>query len=73
MKKEFLKYCSDNKFEQNNEQIKALNLILNFYDRNSLKNEFLKFFGKNKKKIGFYLYGPVGVGKTMLLNFFLII
>ena len=31
---------------------------------------FFKFFSKQKTKKGFYLYGGVGVGKTMILNFF---
>ena len=29
-----------------------------------------KLLGKKQSKLGFYLYGDVGVGKTMLLNFF---
>ena len=70
MKKDFLEYCSNNKFQQNKEQIRTLDLILNFYKQTSVsKNKFLNFFYK-KKKLGFYLHGDVGVGKTMLLNFF---
>ena len=71
MKNQFLKYCSNNKFQQNKEQIKTLDLIISLYNQsNFLKNIFLKFFNKSDKKIGFYLHGGVGVGKTMLLNFF---
>ena len=71
MKKIFLKYCSINKFQQNDKQIKTLDLIINFYKKNSvLKNNFLNLFSKSDKKLGFYLYGDVGVGKTMLINFF---
>ena len=33
------------------------------------KNTFLSNFLKNKNKLCFYLYGNVGVGKTMILNF----
>ena len=33
------------------------------------KNTFLSNFFKNKNKLCFYLYGNVGVGKTMILNF----
>ena len=33
------------------------------------KNTFFSNFLKNKNKLCFYLYGNVGVGKTMILNF----
>jgi cell division protein ZapE len=71
LKKQFLKYCSDNKFQQNDEQIKALDLLVDFNQNNFSSNTLFNFFFKTKKKLGFYLYGDVGVGKTMLLNFFL--
>ena len=71
MKNKFLKYCHINKFQQNEEQIKTLGLITSFYKQNSFFNFFFfNFFGKADKKLGFYLHGNVGVGKTMLLNFF---
>jgi cell division protein ZapE len=71
VKYKFLEYCSNNNFQQNKKQIKALDLIVNFYKQTNVsKNKFFIFFSKSKKKLGFYLYGDVGVGKTMLLNFF---
>ena len=71
MKKDFLEYCFNNKFEQNKEQIKALDLISVFYKKSLVpKTNFLKFFVKKNKKLGFYLHGDVGVGKSMLLDFF---
>ena len=71
MKNEFLKYCSNNEFQQNEEQIKTLDLVISFYKQSSTSNnKFFKFFTKTDKKLGFYLQGDVGVGKTMLLNFF---
>jgi cell division protein ZapE len=71
LKNRFLEYCTSNKFHQNEGQIKTLNLIIAFYNQGSfLKYFFFKFFNKSKKKLGFYLHGSVGVGKTMLLNFF---
>ncbi len=71
MKNKFLEHCSNNGYQKNNEQIKSLNLIISFYKQSGiLKNKFLNFFTKKNKKLGFYLYGDVGVGKTMLLNFF---
>ena len=49
----------------------TLELVINFYKQNNiLTNKFFNFFTKIEKKIGFYLHGGVGVGKTMLLNFF---
>ena len=71
MKNKFLEYCSNNGFQQNNEQIKSLDLIISFYKQSGiLQSKFLNFFTKKNKKLGFYLHGDVGVGKTMLLNFF---
>ena len=71
MKNKFLEYCSNNKYQQNNEQTKVFDLLIKFYNQsNSPKNKFLNFFSKINNKLGFYLHGDVGVGKTMLLNFF---
>ena len=71
MKNKFLEYCRINKFQQNKEQIKTLDLITDFYKQNScFKNKFFNFFSNTDKKLGFYLHGDVGVGKTMLLDFF---
>ena len=71
MKNVFLEYCSNNKFQQNKEQINTLDLIINFYEQSGVqKNKFFKLFGNKDNKLGFYLSGDVGVGKTMLLNFF---
>ena len=70
MKKKFLKFCLDHKFQQNEKQLKALDSLVNFYKNDGfLKKIFSKFY-KSEKKLGFYLQGGVGVGKTMLLNFF---
>ena len=71
MKNKFLEYCSRNKFQQNDQQIVALDLVVNFYKQNNiLSNKFFNFFIKTEKKLGFYLHGGVGVGKTMIFNFF---
>jgi cell division protein ZapE len=67
----FLKFCSEKKFQKNKEQIKTLDLLVKFYkDESFLMKTFSKIFLKSKKNLGFYLQGGVGVGKTMLLNFF---
>ena len=70
MKKQFLQYCIDKKFQQNDEQVKTLELLINFNKITSYKNILLKLFYKSDQKLGFYLHGDVGVGKTMLLDFF---
>ena len=67
----FLKFCSEQKFQKNKEQIKTLDLLIKFYKNESFLNKILsKFLFKPKNILGFYLHGSVGVGKTMLLNFF---
>ena len=69
-KSNFLKYCSVNKLKINNNQIEVIGLLKIFYDNCFKKYFFLRFFKKKSKILGFYLSGDVGVGKTMLLNFF---
>ena len=70
LKNNFLKYCSANKLKINNCQIEVIDLLKIFYNNCFKKYFFLGFFKKESKKLGFYLSGDVGVGKTMLLNFF---
>ena len=71
LKTSFLKYCSDNGLKKNINQLATIDLLnKNFKKNNNFKNLFLNFFGKKNKKLGFYLHGDVGVGKTMILNFF---
>ena len=66
----FLDYCKTNSFEVNQAQLDVINQLSQFKD-NYINTSLLKFFSKQKeKKLGIYLYGDVGVGKTMLLNFF---
>ncbi len=62
----FKVFCEQNKFEVNSQQIKIINLLDSFFKDE--KKIFSRFF-KKKEKLCFYLYGKVGVGKTMLLNF----
>ena len=61
----FNEFCKKNKFEINKKQIEILNILEKFiFPRNTLLNFF------SKKNYGcFYLYGNVGVGKTMIANF----
>ena len=71
LKKKFLTYCKDNHFQQNSKQLETLDLLQDFYSGDGEnKNIISKIFKKDKKKLGFYLFGDVGVGKTMLLDFY---
>ena len=62
----FKEFCKQNKFEINSQQKEIINLLEKFLNH---KETFLSSFFQKKEKFCFYLYGNVGVGKTMLLNF----
>ena len=48
-----------------------MELLIDFYSNNLIsKNIFSKFLNKKSEKLGFYLFGDVGVGKTMILDFY---
>ncbi len=66
----FLNHCKDNQYEINQNQLVIISNLSKFYSKNNQKNFFKKILKKKNKKIGFYLSGGVGVGKTMILNFF---
>ena len=70
LNKIFLQHCEDNKYEINQNQIEIINNLKDFYDDNFNQSLLIKFFKKKDIKLGFYLVGDVGVGKTMILNFF---
>ena len=62
----FKKFCKENSFEINKQQLNIINQLDRFLNpRVSLLNHLFS----SKKKLCFYLQGNVGVGKTMLLNF----
>ena len=63
----FLEFCKKNKFEINNEQVEIINLLNRFINP---KKKLFNFLSAPKEKLCFYLHGKVGVGKTMLLDFF---
>ncbi len=67
--KEFISYCENQNLEVNPNQIKVIKKLEDYYNSN-YKSFFSKLFSKKKSKKGFYLYGGVGVGKTMILKFF---
>jgi len=70
LKKLFLDYCKTKKLEINSNQLITIEAISKFYLNNFNYNFFANFFKKKKNIPGFYLQGDVGVGKTMILNFF---
>ena len=70
LNKKFLNFCKKNNFEINNGQLNLIEELNSFYNINFRKSFLAKFFSKKKSKPGFYLQGDVGVGKTMILNFF---
>ena len=62
----FKEFCEINNFEVNAQQVKIINSLEKFLFNNET---ILSRFIKKKEKLCFYLYGKVGVGKTMLLNY----
>jgi len=70
LNKLFIKHCEKNKYEINQNQLDIIKDLKDFYN-DSFDQTFLnKIFKKKNSKLGFYLVGDVGVGKTMILNFF---
>ena len=69
LEKKFIFYCNSENLEINQYQLKVIDKLQNYYKEN-FKSFFFDFFLKSSSKKSFYLHGGVGVGKTMLLNFF---
>jgi len=69
LEKDFNEYCNSNNLEINNNQIQVIKKLED-YSKNNFKSFISKIFSKNINQKGFYLFGDVGVGKTMILNFF---
>jgi cell division protein ZapE len=67
----FQNHCKKNNLEINPNQLNLIDELNHFYDLNFNQSFLKKIFSKKNSKSGFYLYGDVGVGKTMILNFFL--
>ena len=70
LKKLFINHCKTKGLEINNNQITIIETINEFYRDNFNYSFFAHLFSKKKNIPGFYLQGDVGVGKTMILNFF---
>ena len=69
LEKDFKEYCINNNLEINKNQIEVIKKLENF-SKNNFKPFLYKLFSTNSNQKTFYLFGDVGVGKTMLLNFF---
>ena len=70
LNKLFLNHCKKNNLEVNPNQIILIKQLNKFYKLNFNKSFFKNLLSQKKSKLGFYLHGDVGVGKTMILNFF---
>ena len=70
LKKLFINHCEDQQYEINQSQLDIINYLRIYYTENFTLSFFTKILKKKKYKLGFYLVGEVGVGKTMILNFF---
>ncbi len=69
LEEKFKIHCNTQNLELNPNQIILVKKLDNFYKEN-FKSTLLNFFSKQSSKKSFYLYGDVGVGKTMILDFF---
>ena len=70
LKESFLNYCEVNQYEINKNQLNIINNLREYYKKNFNQSLINKILKKKDFKLGFYLVGDVGVGKTMILNFF---
>ena len=69
LEKKFRFYCGSKNLEINQNQIIVITKLQDYFKKN-FKSFISNFFSKENVKKGFYLYGGVGVGKTMILDFF---
>ena len=60
----FREFCLNNKYEINNKQIEIVKSLENFLNT---KKKLINFFSQEDKYC-FYLFGNVGVGKTMIVT-----
>ena len=67
--KEFISHCKIQNLEINPSQIDLVKKLQEYYEGN-FQSLISKIFKSQSFKNGFYLYGDVGVGKSMILDFF---
>ena len=69
LEEKFNLYCNSENLEVNHNQLLVINKLQEYY-KNNFKSFINNFFSRENLKKSFYLYGDVGVGKTMILDFF---
>ena len=69
LEEKFNLYCNSENLEVNQNQVLVIKKLYNYYKIN-FKSFISNFFSKENLKKSFYLYGGVGVGKTMIMDFF---
>ena len=69
LEEKFRSFCNLKNLELNQNQVTTIKILENFYKEN-FHSSIFDFFKKENNKKGFYLHGGVGVGKTMILDFF---
>ena len=69
LEEKFKLFCNSKNLNLNQNQILTVNKLQDFYESNFNLSIF-NFFKKREIKKAFYLHGSVGVGKTMILDFF---
>ena len=69
LEEKFRSFCNLKNLEINQNQITTIRILENFYNEN-FHSSIFSFLKKENHKKGFYLHGGVGVGKTMILDFF---
>ena len=69
LREKFKSFCNSKNLEINQNQITTVQILEKYYNEN-FHLSILNFFKKKDQKKGFYLHGDVGVGKTMILDFF---
>ncbi len=65
----FKLYCNSENLEINQNQIIVIKKLQDYFNKN-FKKPFFNFLSKQDSKKAFYIFGDVGVGKTMILDFF---
>ena len=68
LEEKFILFCNSQNLEINKNQLIVIEKLQNYFKENF--RSLFNIFSKQSSKKGFYLYGDVGVGKTMILNFF---
>ena len=69
LEEKFRSFCNSKNLEINQSQVLVIKKLYSYYKIN-FKSFISNLFTKENLKKSFYLYGGVGVGKTMIMDFF---